>query len=212
MTTVHRLAVELVDHGALEMTDRGAYRVGPWLWEVATLSARSRNLRDVAISFMEDLYEATHENVHLGVLEGHEALIVEKIRGRNSVTINSRVGGRLPLHATGVGKAILAFCPPSFHEEVIAAGLEGFTPCTITDPVKLRRELENVRRRGYALSIGEMTENAAAVAAPIFDGLGDVIGAVSLIVDVRRAEPGRLTAPVRTVALGISRVIASRAG
>ena len=67
MTTVHRLASELCEHGALEVTDRHTYRVGPWLWELGTLSARMRNLRHVAIPFMQDLYEATSENVQLAV-------------------------------------------------------------------------------------------------------------------------------------------------
>ena len=122
MTTVHRLAGELCEHGALEMTDRRTYRVGPWLWEIGMLSAHTRTLRHVAIPFMQDLYETTHENVQLAVPDGLDALIVERVRGRTSVPITSRVGGRLPMHATGVGKAILAYLPEETVEAVISPG------------------------------------------------------------------------------------------
>jgi DNA-binding IclR family transcriptional regulator len=70
MTTVYRLANELRRQGALEMTDRGRYRVGPWLWEVGTLTPHTSTLRDAALPFMEDLSESTHENVTLAVLDG----------------------------------------------------------------------------------------------------------------------------------------------
>ena len=85
MTTVHRLATQLCEHGALELTEHKTYRVGPWLWEIGTLSAHTRTFRYVALPFMQDLYEATHENVQLAVPDGFDALVVERVRGRTSV-------------------------------------------------------------------------------------------------------------------------------
>ena len=108
------------------------------LWEIGSLAPQRNGLREIAIPFMEDLYEATHENVQLAVLAGREALFVERINGRHSVPTVTRVGGRLPLHATGVGKALLAFAPEPVLEEVIAAGLPALTQSTITDPRALR--------------------------------------------------------------------------
>ena len=210
MTTVHRLATELRRHGALEMTERGTYHVGPWLWEVGTLTSRTMTLRDLAMPFMEDLYEATHENVQLAVLDGYEALVVEKIRGLRSVPITSRVGGRLPLHATGVGKALLAFAPTEFMEEVIARGLPSYTPWTITDPDLLRRDLADARRGGYAVTRDEMTPNTMSVAAPIRGPEDEVVGSISLVVEGRGADVSRLAPPVRTVALGLSRRVGER--
>jgi DNA-binding IclR family transcriptional regulator len=152
MTTVHRLATQLCEHGALEMTELKTYRVGPWLWEIGTLSAHTRTFRYVALPFMQDLYEATHENVQLAVPDGFDALVVERVRGRTSVPITSRVGGRLPLHSTGVGKAILAFSSAEFQEAVMARGLVPMTPYTITDPEILRRELAETRERGDSIT------------------------------------------------------------
>ena len=173
MTTVHRLASQLCEHGALELTEQKTYRVGPWLWEIGTLSAHTRTFRYVALPFMQDLYEATHENVQLAVPDGFDALVVERVRGRTSVRITSRVGGRLPLHSTGVGKAILAFSSREFQEAVMARGLAPMTPYTITDPEILRRELAETRERGYSITRMEMGLNSASVGVPILDADDD---------------------------------------
>jgi DNA-binding IclR family transcriptional regulator len=210
MTTVHRLATELRAHGALELTEDGTYRIGPWLWELGTLATHSARLRELAMPFMEDLYEATHENVQLAVLDGYDALFIERIRGPRSVPIVSRVGGRLPLHATGVGKALLAFAPTQVIEEVIARGLQRLTPHTMTDPDALRRCLAEIRRVGYAVTREEMTLGTVSVAAPIRGPEDEIVGAISLVVDSRGADVARLVPVVRTVAMGLSRRVAER--
>jgi DNA-binding IclR family transcriptional regulator len=210
MTTVYRLATELRRHGALELTDGGDYRIGPWLWELAMLSSTISQLRELAIPFMEDLYEATHENVQLAVLDGYDALFIERIRGPRSVPIVTRVGGRLPLHATGVGKALLAFAEADLVEQVIARGLPVLTPRTITDPEELRRDLAAVRRNGYAVTREEMTLGTVSVAAPIHGPDDEVVGAISLVVHARGADVHRLAPAVRTVAMGLSRGVGER--
>jgi DNA-binding IclR family transcriptional regulator len=210
MTTVHRLATELRANGALELTEGGNYRIGPWLWELGTLAAQRVLLREIAIPYMEDLYEATHENVQLAVLDGHDALYLERIHGPRSLPILTRVGGRLPLHATGVGKALLAYAPPEFAEEVIGRGLQRMTPNTITDPELLRRDLAEVRRRGFAVTREEMTLRAVSVAAPIRGPDDEVIAAVSLVVNARGADVSRLAPAVQTVARSLSRRVSER--
>lgn len=208
LSTAHRLANELVRWGGLERTARGSYRVGLRLWEIGSLAPQRSGLRDIAIPFMEDLYEATHENVQLAVLAGHEALFVEKISGRHSVPIVTRVGGRLPLHATGVGKALLAHAPAAVVESVLAEGLPRLTRFTVTDPDVLREGLDEVRRLGYASTREEMTLGSVSVAAPVFGADGEVVAAISLVVRLQGADVGRLALPVRTAALGLSRRVA----
>ena len=179
MTTVLRLATELRDMGALELDDHGTYRLGAWLWELGTLAASRSTLREIALPYMQDLYEATHENVQLAVRDGYDALFVERIRGPKSVLIATRPGGRLPLHATGVGKALLAYEPLAFVDEVIARGLARMTPYTITDGDVLRRDLAQVRKLGYSTTRDEMTIGAVSVGAAIFGPDEQVVGAVS---------------------------------
>lgn len=90
LSTTHRIVGELARRGALERQEDGRYRVGLWLWEVASLSPRGMGLREAAMPFLEDLYEATHENVQLAVLDAPEVVYVERISGRNAVSIMSR--------------------------------------------------------------------------------------------------------------------------
>lgn len=205
MTTVLRLATELRTFGALELDDHGTYRLGGWLWELGTFAASRSTLREIALPYMQDLYEATHENVQLAVLDGFDALLVDRIRGPKSVPIVSRPGGRLPLHATGVGKVLLAYAPSDFIEDVIARGLAQMTPYSITDGNALRRCLVEVRERGYSATRDEMTIGAVSVGAAILGPDDRVVGAVSLVVATRGADPTALAPAVRAVASGLTR-------
>jgi DNA-binding IclR family transcriptional regulator len=159
---------------------------------------------------MQDLYEATHENVQLAVLEGYEALYLEKIRGRRSITVQSRRGGRLPLHATGVGKVLLAYAAPEFQDAFIARGLRRYTPHTIVAPGLLRSALAEVRRTGVAFSREEMTVGVLSVASPLLDAGGRAVAAMSISVRATGADLHRLAPAVRTAALCASRQVRAR--
>src|SRR3712207_2613359 len=101
LTTVHRLVGQLQREGVLERLPSGGYRIGLRLWELGMLAPRSHGLREVALPFLEDLYEVTHQNVQLIVLDGAEAVIVERLRSRDAVQLNSPAGGRRPIHEIG---------------------------------------------------------------------------------------------------------------
>lgn len=204
--TVLRIATALTDWGALERTGAG-YRLGVRLFELGGLTRRQRRLRDVALPFMEDLYEATHETVHLAVLEGATTLIVEKIAGHQPIPVPSRVGGRGPAYCTGLGKALLAFSPPEVTEAVIAAGLDRWTPYTIVVPALLRDHLAEVQRSGVAYEREESTVGVVCAAAPVFDRHREVVAAISVAASVHRMSPERLAPAVRTAALSLSRAM-----
>ncbi len=210
LSTAYRLATELVEWGGLERADGGGYRIGLHLWEVGSLATKSATVGVVAQPYMQDLYEATHENVQLAVLEGHEALYVEKITGRRAVTIRTRRGGRLPLHATGVGKALLAHAPDELLEEIMAAGLKRYTPHTIVAAGHLRRALAEVRRTGVAFAREEMSLGSVSVASPLLDAHGAAIAAMSIVGRSTRADLKRLAPAVRTAALCASRALRDR--
>jgi DNA-binding IclR family transcriptional regulator len=214
LSTTYRLASALVDGGALEPGTHGGYRVGLRLWEVGSLAVRGLTLRDVAVPFMQDLYEVTHENVHLAVLSGFEALYVEKITGSRSISVKAKEAQRLPLHATGVGKVLLAHAEEKLRDEIVAQGLERHTPHTITDPRQLSRALATVRRQGFAIGNEEMQPGRVSVAAPIRGPADEVVAALSIVGRASAIDPARLVPAVRTAALGISRAKADlqRAG
>jgi DNA-binding IclR family transcriptional regulator len=212
MSTTYRLASELVAWGGLERADGGSgYRIGVRLWELGALAPRSADLHHVAMPYMQDLYDATRENVHLAVREGREALYVDTIAGRGAVPVRSRRGGRLPLHATGVGKVLLAHAPDELVREIVEAGLERYTAHTIVAPGHLRRVLAEVRRTGIAYGREELDLGLLSVASPVVDASGSVVAALSVVLRTGRIDPRRLGPAVHTAALSTSRSLQERA-
>lgn len=200
-STMHRLIGTLLGHGLLVRVPDHRYAIGTRLWELGELSPISLRLRQYAVPHLLRLYEATGENVHLAVLDGAEpraasALYVDRITGRMSFPTVSRAGWRGPLHATGVGKALLATRDEEWLREYFAAPRLRETTHTITDEVALREELEKIRARGYASTREEMTLGNVSVAAslPPLEGLPPV--AVGLVVRLERVDERRLSAIV----------------
>ncbi|MFI9583544.1 IclR family transcriptional regulator [Streptomyces sp. NPDC052236] len=207
LATAHRLVGTLTRWGALERDESGSYHIGLRLWEVAALAPRGVALRQAAMPFLEDLYETTHENVHLAVRDGLEVVYIERISGRLAVRVRSEVGARWPLHATGVGLVLLAHGAAAVQEQVCAHPLTAFTPYTVTDPARLRRILAEVRRSGCAVSERQITEDALSVAAPVRGPRGDVVAAVSVVVHAGDDRTPALIPAVRVAARGISRAL-----
>lgn len=206
LSTVHRLVAELEEWGALARDPAGGLRVGLRLWEIGQLAPG--RLRDVAHPWLQELFDTTRENVHLAVRDGVEVLYVDKVYGRRAVPIVSRVGGRLPMHATGVGKALLAYQPEWFVRAYLQRSLERPTRYTVTEPGRLLRELDEVRGRGYACTHEEMTLGSCSIAAPVRDSHGEPVGAVGIVPSSRRtAELARLVSPLLAVTATIEGVL-----
>jgi DNA-binding IclR family transcriptional regulator len=204
LTTTHRLVGELVAWGALERQADGAYVIGRRLWDLGLLAPVSRGLRDLALPFLQDLSAATGENAHLAVQDGTSALYVERISGRSSVPIVSRSGTRLPLHATGVGKVLLAHAQPEVLDEVLHRPRR-ITAYTVVDAAVLRRQLSDVRRRGYALTGEEMSLGTVSVAVPVTDAAGTVVAALGVVAPSSRRDMVRLVPALQVAARGIAR-------
>ncbi|RJQ72375.1 IclR family transcriptional regulator [Pseudonocardiaceae bacterium YIM PH 21723] len=211
LATAHRMIAELENWGALVRDDGGQYVIGARLWEVGLLSPLHTRLREIALPFMQDLYENTRENVHLAVRDGFEVLYVEKLTGHRAVSIISRAGGRLPMHTTGVGKALLAHQTAEFVEELCRRGLERCTPYSITEPGRLRQDLDRIRDRGYAYTREEMTMGNCSVAVPIRDENGAHTIAIGLVVRSVRADAPKLARAIRKAADGIQARLAQLA-
>lgn len=203
--TVRRVVMDLVAEGLLERTDDGKYVIGIRVWELGTLAPRSLPLRSVALPFMEDLHAALRQHVQLAVLDGLEAVVVERMSSSNAVGLVSQVGGRLPLHSSGVGKVLLAHGGASLFERVTAAGLKTFTPYTITDPEALRTDLAEYRRTGFALVNQETSPDAQSVAAAIFGSTGEAVAALSVVVAAGTVNLNSVVPAVVAASRGISR-------
>jgi DNA-binding IclR family transcriptional regulator len=212
LTTTHRLCGELAECGLLERDEGGAYRIGLRLWEIASLAPRGLGLRELALPFMADLSAATRENVQLAVRDGTESVFVERLAGHAAVPVLTRVGGRFPLHPTGVGRVLLAHAPASVQDAVLAGPLSRYTPLTVTEPDALRRMLADVRTRGFAVNDRQVTMDSLSVAAPVQNAAGGVVAAVSIVVPAGSAPPTVLAPAVRATAQGISRAVRDAAG
>ncbi|MFT4235887.1 MAG: IclR family transcriptional regulator [Microbacterium sp.] len=190
-STVHRLVKSLVAEGLMVAQPDQRYAVGTRMWELGEMSPVALRLRESALPFMSRLYEETGENVHLAVLDGPHALYVARIVGRYSIETISRAGGRGPLHATGVGKALLATRDEPWLAQFFQTELLPETTQTITDEAALRNDLDRARRDGYATTRGEMTLGNVSFAAPVprVDGLPPA--AIGIVLHTRRADARR---------------------
>ncbi|SOC49522.1 transcriptional regulator, IclR family [Blastococcus aggregatus] len=210
LATAHRLLGELTEWGALIRRPDGRYEIGRKLWDLGLLAPVQMELRQVAAPFMHDLHTTIRDTVHLAVREDLQALYVERISGRVSVPIISQVGSRLPLHATGVGKVLLAAAPLDVVEQALGL-LTRQTRHTLVEPGRMRRELAEVRRRHYARTSEEMSAGAASLAVPVrLEGRSGpvVVAALGIVVPPHRRDIPRLVPVLQVAARGIGRQLA----
>src|ERR1700744_5939611 len=146
-----RLAGRLLAWGALERDEEGRYSIGLRLLEVASLAPRGDGLRQLALPFMSDLAAVTQQHVQLAVRERFEVTLVERFSSHSSVPVRYRVGGKMPLHCTGMGLALLAFAPVEVQEEVLSLPLHGEPDQHLIPPEVMRRTLAEVRRERLAI-------------------------------------------------------------
>ncbi len=205
--TLRRLALELVAAGALDRDPDGRFTIGLRLWRLGTLAPRTESLRSTARPFMEDLYTTLRQHVQLAVLEGDEAVIIERLSDPAAPGLVSQVGGRLPLHCSGVGKILLSHAGQELAGRVLAGGLTAYTSRTVTDPAALRRELADCRRTGTATVRGELSDGADSYATRIVTGDGTVIAALSVVVRSGSVRHHAVLPTVVTSGLGISRLL-----
>ena len=208
--TLHRVATDLVTSGLLDRV-HGRYRLSGLVFELGMRASVERSLLDVAVPFLQDLYERTHETVHLGVREGREVVYVAKMGGHNQAESPSRLGGRMPLHATAIGKALLAFAPPEVQAEVLGASLAQTAPRTMVNRGVLAAQLATVVERGVSFEYEESAVGVICVGAPVLDRDDEVVAAVSVTGPATRFQPVRHAPAVRAAASGIAATLARRA-
>jgi DNA-binding IclR family transcriptional regulator len=208
-STTHRTADRMIQLGWLDKPhDR--YRIGNRLFEISSLAPIRHELRETVLPFLQDLFNATRTTVQLGVLEGTQILVVEKVSGHRLMPMLSKVGGLIPAHCSALGRAILAYSEAARIESVIDAGLERRTPRTITTATALRRELAAVPDRGLALDREEGNIGISCVAAPIFGPLGDVVAALSVTGPTALVRADRVGPAVRLAAAAATRAYSTR--
>lgn len=207
--TVHRLAGELVTNRLLDRTPSG-YRLSVGLFELGMRASLERSLLELAMPFLQDLYERTHETVHLGVREGTEVVYVAKIGGHRQVASPSRAGGRMPLHCTAIGKVLLAYGGPELRRSVLARPLERRTARTVVAPGLLQRQLDDALETGVAFEHEESALGLVCLAAPVITDSVESLAAISVTGPTTRFRPEAHVPAVRAAATGLASMIARR--
>ncbi|WP_405014672.1 IclR family transcriptional regulator C-terminal domain-containing protein [Kitasatospora sp. NBC_01539] len=205
-----RLARTLVGLGVLERTDGGDFVVGLRLWEIASLAPQVHGLRAVAMPYMEDLNLVTRQHVLLAVRDGDDALLVERLSAHGAGPVLYRVGGRLPLHATGVGVVLLAFADFDDRQAYLSRPWSTEPEGVPVSAAELRLTLAAVRRDGYATVGRTLPRPLVSVAAPIRDGGEQVVAALSIVVPAESEDVRGLVPAVRATARAISRGLGAR--
>jgi len=180
LSTAFRMMKFLAGAGYL-CAREGRYTLGYGLLRLGAAASRQNPLARAGHRFLEELAARTRETVHLAELQDGRVVYVDKVEGVRSVRMGSLIGHSGPVYCTGVGKAMLAFLPEEERERIIAGlELERFTPSTVTDPAQLRRCLEVVRRRRYAVDDCEHENGVFCIASCVLDRRGRAVAAVSV--------------------------------
>jgi DNA-binding IclR family transcriptional regulator len=212
MSTTHRVVGELTQWEALVRGANGRYHVGVRLCEVTASSPTGEGLRELAWPFLEDVFEATRETVLLAVRDGLETVYLARLSGRESMPVFCHMGRRRNLTTTSAGLVLLAHAPHEVQEEVLRGPLPRYTAKTITDPVRLRSMLADIRRGGHAVSDRAMSLSSLSCAAPIRDADDQVVAALSSVVHAGEATMRHLVPVVMATARGISRALGAPSG
>ena len=207
--TLHRLLTDLVGARLLERVET-KYRLSRLVFELGMRASVERTLLEVALPFLEDLSERTQETVHLGVLEGEEVVYVAKLGGHRQATAPSSIGGRMPLHATAVGKVLLASSGQEVIDRVLAGRLRRCSARTIVNRAVLRQQLNDIVERGISFEYEESAPGIVCVAAPIHGQEGRVIAGVSVTGRKGRFQPSRHAQAVRSAAASIGATLIHR--
>jgi DNA-binding IclR family transcriptional regulator len=208
ISTAHRLTAELASWRLLERTSAGAYRAGLPLRMIGTVVNAKPSIAERAPCVLEDLSAATKSRARLGVLHELEVAYIEKQPGPRPATSFS-AAARLPLHATAVGRALLAFSPPRTIEMTILQGLRPYTEHTVTSPDRFRRALAVTRLTRVAATRWELEPGVCGVAMPVFGPGGEVIAAIELAVPDLGHQLQPVLAALAIASRSLSRELAS---
>ena len=212
-----RLLAALKSLGILSQNpETRAYSMGARVLSWADVYNGTLDIRNHAIHAIEELHQSTRETISLYILDANDRVCVERLESPQGLRIVARVGRRLPLYAGSAGKAMLAFLPQERQDAIIdSTPLQPLTSKTIIDPPALRKEMKKARENGCAVSFGEWVEDAAGVAAPIFDQTGAVVAALSISGPVQRFNKetvAKYCVEVKRVAARISESIGYNSG
>ncbi len=193
-STVHRLLMSMADNDLVRQSSDRRYSLGPLVIQLGRNGGIPTTLRDAALPVARTARDEVDETVgiHELLASGHRA-VVDQVESRQELRRTyTELGVPLLIVHGAPGKAMLAFLPADQREWWLAQGIDPATPTTIADPDRLRAQLAEIRERGWAYSDAERTPGIRAVAAPVFEHTGTVVGALGYSVPTMRMDGPRV--------------------
>ncbi|MFL6559195.1 MAG: IclR family transcriptional regulator [Bacillus sp. (in: firmicutes)] len=193
-STVHSLLKTLQLYSYIDQNpEDGKYRLGLKLAERGNVVINNMDIRKTARKYLLDLSAKTGQTVHVGILDGREGVYIDKVEGEQSIIRYSRIGRRLPLHSTAIGKVLLAYQQPNEIELLLKDYQYQYqTANTIINESFFRNEIEKVKQQGYAVDDQENEQGVRCAAVPIFNGKGQVLAAISISTLISRVNDQEL--------------------
>ena len=211
--TVYRIVTALIAEGlVVESKDHDTLQLGPRLIHFASKSWESSDLRSAAHDHLEALRDATGETIHLAVPSGNGMVYIDKLESPRAVRMMSRIGTRVEIYATSVGKAYLAALPEGRASEIVETlDMRARTRNTITDPSTLYAEVQKTKARGYSYDNEENEPDIRCFGGAILDRTGSPIGAISLSIPIYRFDEERAANYIARVKQTVAAISASLA-
>jgi IclR family KDG regulon transcriptional repressor len=182
ISTTYRIATDLTQRGYLKQKQkRGKYSVGIKLLEFNRVVQSNFKIAEIAFPFMQKLSQLSGEYSEIAIMDSNSAVTLAQIEVRHNLRIANNIGERLPLHATSLGRVLLAYMKEDERKRFYSLQkLTSFTPNTITDINRLERQLERVRRQGYSVDSEEYSLGVWSISAPIYDSNHSVVAAICI--------------------------------
>ncbi|GAA3704934.1 IclR family transcriptional regulator [Zhihengliuella alba] len=198
--TAYRLVGDLADQG-LVVREAGGVRLGLRLWELANRASAARDLRRIALPYLEDLNQLLRQHTQLSVLHEDEVLVLERLSRPGAAVNKADVAGRLPVHRTSMGMVLLAFAPAHVQADYLAR--HGASAAERHGDI--RRLLTDIRHHGYASFHGFVDDTTTGAAAPILDRSGHAVAAVGVVIPRGSDALAAVVMALMTAARGASR-------
>lgn len=182
MSTAHRFLASIKYYGYAEQNPiNQKYKLSLKVFEVGNRVIESLDLRDIAKPYMYELADKSGETINLGIMDKYHVVYIDKVLSKNALRLDSPIGARDKMHATGLGKAMIAFYPKNFVESYIKeVGLTKVTDKTIVNKKQFMDELKKIRKEGYAIDSEETAVGLVCIAAPIFNRENKPIASISV--------------------------------
>lgn len=180
-STVHRLLLALKESRFIAQdASSSKYYLGPALIILGIRASNYLNLRELARPILDSLAATSKEDAYLSLIDGDNAIMAESSYGPQPLKVIYPLTVPIPLHSGAARKVLLAYQEPAFIENYLHKKLSQYTTKTTTDPKTLRLQLEEIRKNGYSITLGESLNGALGICSPVFDSSGHIAAGIGI--------------------------------